>query len=31
LQDQDVLLTCGAGSIGAVAAKLPELLAEANT
>jgi UDP-N-acetylmuramate--alanine ligase len=31
LQDEDVLLTCGAGSIGAVAAKLPELLAEANS
>jgi UDP-N-acetylmuramate--alanine ligase len=29
LQDKDVLLTCGAGSIGAAAAKLPEELAEA--
>ena len=29
LQDNDVLLTCGAGSIGAVAAKLPQLLKEA--
>jgi UDP-N-acetylmuramate--alanine ligase len=29
LQDKDVLLTCGAGSIGAAAAKLPEDLAEA--
>jgi UDP-N-acetylmuramate--alanine ligase len=28
LQDQDVLLTCGAGSIGSAAAKLPEQLAE---
>jgi UDP-N-acetylmuramate--alanine ligase len=29
LQDKDVLLTCGAGSIGAAAAKLSEELAEA--
>lgn len=29
LQDEDVLLTCGAGSIGAVAAELPQRLAEA--
>ena len=29
LQDKDVLLTCGAGSIGAAAAKLPEDIAEA--
>ena len=29
LQDKDVLLTCGAGSIGAAAAKLPDHLAEA--